>query len=412
MCMLRASVLIGIVFVLLFMLTACLEEGGLGADTITPGVEGAIYDGIIIFIEEPEESATFVQAEIRDLVMELPVLAHLRFHGTERLSFTSRNGYATIFVEVGDWVNEGDLLAHLSFESDELDIPRMMAEARLAQFDRDFALALMEREMQLGNARDRMYAASPQDFAAAYLTVQLQEIELEIFLRDRANARVPLFETLYEIDSVIAGENLYSPITGVIERTIHSGTFLRDTSSVVTVVDDTTFFFHVNIEGTTDLPSHVFRDSILRFGDTVTVYSEAFTIGEDGERKPVLEFDIMINIDFLARDVLGSGLTGPVTSNAMPVDIPAFVEAVLDVAPDLVNLPFSSTFRGSMRFYFASDTLMLPNRVLRRGYGGDYVLVYENGMFLQRHLNLGLSFLRYTEVLFGIDGDSLVVVPR
>ena len=409
-CMWRVSVF-AFALVLLLGFTACLGNGDYGGDTISPGVESAIYDGIIIFIEEPESEIVLVPVELRDFYREMAVNVQLQFPNTEMPRFSRAHGYVTLFVEVGDRVYEGQLVATLSFEGD-LYLPLRTAQANLARFDRDFTQARFDREMQLENARQRMNNAQGQDFTAAYLALRLQETELEIFMRDRLRAREPLYEALAEIEQTIAGENLYAPISGIVSRTVQDGEWKRFTSTVMTIVDDTDFVFFVQAVVGEGMPAFVHRDSILNFGEVITLSSEVFTVDEDGERRPLLVFDVINYTDFLARGEPRRGVP-PVIGFARPVDMDAFMEAVHEVADNLVLLPFAPVFEGTKRFYFESDAMVIPRSALHEGIGNrPYVLVYIDGVFHKRYLQLGIVQVHYVQVLSGLSLDSLVVVPR
>ena len=407
----RVSVFTGFLLVLLLGFTACLGNSDGYGETITPGVEGAIYDGIILFIEEPESDITLVQVELRDFYREMQVGVRLVFLNNESPRFSRGNGYVTLFVEVGDRVYEGDLVATLSFEGD-LYLPRRTAQANLARFDRDFSQARFEREVQLENARQRMNNAQGQDFTAAYLAVRLLETDMEIFMRDRLRAREPLYEALAEIDQIIAGENMYAPINGIVSRTMNDGDFMRQPVSVMTIVDDTDFIFQIHIEPGEGLPPFVHMDSILNFGEVITLSSEVFTMDEYGVRTPLLVFDVVNYTDFLARGEPRRGRP-PVIGFAKPVDMDAFMEAVHEVADNLVMLPFAPEFEGTKRFYFESDAMVIPRSALHEGIGNrHYVLVYMDGIFHKRYLQLGIMQFHYVQVLSGLSHDSLVVVPR
>lgn len=427
----RISYVLGPVLVLLLVLTGCLgERPGANAEVINPGVEGAIYDGVIIFFEElPEAGFDLVPVELRDLYQEVDVFANMHFMDTRRLSFERVGGYVTFFVQPGDRVYEGDLVAFLSFEDEEFIMHRRLAEIRLQQFDRDFLQDLMEREIELEAARQRMYTASAQDFPAASMAVQLMETELEIFRHGRMTAREAVFDALYEYDRIIAGENLYSPINGIVERMVRDGLYIDNPSSVITIVDDTSFVFILEADGRTMglLPPHVSRDAVMRFGDVIFLESTATWTDLYGERRPFLELEV-INIS----DAQAGGWTGlAVHSTARPVDVASFFEAVYEIAPNTVNMPIASTFRGTMFFDLARDAMVIPRAALRIGEGGaytwqtvdgrmvqvpvagaHYVLVYIDGELRQRHLVMGIVRPQYAQVISGLEPDSLVVVDR
>ena len=425
--------IIGLGLIMLVSLSACADDqAGAAVDFITPGVEGAIYDGIILFFEEaPETDINLIQVEIRDLYGVVDLRANMHFPETERVSFERIHGYVTLFVQVGDRVQEGDLLATLSFEDEEFLINHRFAEIRLEQFDRDFTQSLREREVEIANARQRMNDASNNDVAAATLAVQLLETDLQIFRRNMQIAREAVSSVLDEMNSLIAGDNLYSPISGVIDRTIRDGAFVTDPSSIVTIVNDESFFFLIEADGRTIswLPDYVHRNSIMRFGDIVSLESTATRTYIDyygiETTLPLVELDV-VNI----TDTVGGGWTGlAVNGWARPVDTRAFMQAVEDIGLSMVDIPV--TFRGYIHFDLATDAMIVPRSALNVGVaepyrwvheagsvrqvpvpGAHYVLEYIDGVLHQRFVVMGITRPGYVQILSGLSPDSLVVVPR
>ena len=414
--LLEGRVLLCLALIALISLCACGgEQAGAYIEDISPGVEGAIYDGIILFMEDAEADAILlVQVELKDLYQEVPITANMRFSEVWGLSFSRTNGYATIFVEEGDWVYEGDLLATLSFEDEEFIINRRLAEIRLEQFDRDFVQSLQEMEYELANARERHSTATDRELAAASLAVQLLEAELQVFRHNQRIAREGIYNVLYEINSTIAGDNIYSPIDGIVGFTIRDGSFLIDLRSAVIVFDETSFYFAISIESRhiATLPAFVSRNVILRYGDVIAMESSARAIylDEDGEylySRPILEFDVEIINDPLSIVWLNPTLDDFI---ARPVDVPGFVQAIEEIAPNILDLHFASFSHGNLHFYLATDAMMVPSAALRIGDGANYVMEYIDGVLHKRYVVVGIIRAGYAQIISGLDAWSRVVV--
>ena len=412
--LLDAKILLGIIFILLINLSACADEQpGAYGEFINPGVEGAIYDGVILFLDESTdaEATSLVQVEIRDLYQELLVNSRLQFAEVRRPTFRRTHGYVTLFVQEGDRVQEGDLLANLSFEDEEFIINRRFAEIRLEQFDRDFAQSLQDRENELANARQRMYAAMEAEFAAASLAFQLLETELQICRRDMQRARQAVYDVLYNINNTIAGDNIYSPINGIITRTIREGTFVRSFDQIVTIVDETSFYFNILPDNRSliVLPDFINRDAYIRFGDVIHFASSIDVEDEDGETRPLIAFDLKVVNDPLTTGRLGIGWA---SYTLMPVDIPAFLQAIEEIVPSPVDMT-GAHFLGNIYFSLATDAIIIPRGALRLGAGDThYVMEYIDGIMHKRYVELGVTRPRYVQVISGLAADSMVVVFR
>ena len=402
---------------------------------MTPGVEGAIADGIILFLGEEMDAAitTIEPVEIRDLYYELRVNVTVEFETVERLTFSRTHGNVTLFVQAGDFVREGDLLANLSFEDEEFIINHRFAEIRLEQFDRGFSQTLQEREDAIQMARQEMEVAPERDRAAMLVSIQLMEADLQIFRRDMMRQREPVFDALYEINSTIAGDNIYAPFDGMITRTVRDGSFLTRLDQVITIVDHMSFYFVLN-PVIRDMPDIIPANALINFGNVFNLRSNmlagrqiyySVVIGPDGEELsrtritpedddeeeiPLLEFDIKIINDPRAR-----GWFSFADFRAEPVDIPGMLQAI-----DYLEMSLFSF--GDMFFHFYVDihygtnSMVIPRGAMRQGFGivdiEWYVFIYSNGDFLRRFIVPGVMFRDYVQVLSGLDEDSLVVVFR
>ena len=395
---------------------------------ITPGVEGAIADGIILFLDDDLEQAatTIVPVEVRDLYARLRLIASLEFDIIERLIFSRTHGYVSLFVQVGDFVQEGDLLATLSFEDEEFIINRRFAEIRLEQFDRSFAQSMQDREDAIALARENLLHAPPRDYPAQLVAIGLMEADLQIFRREMNLQREAVYDYLYEINSTIAGDNIYAPFDGVITRTIRDGSFIRSFDQVITIVDHMSFYFMLTPDSRSlnALPGIIPDNTLINFGDVLTIRNASghvvFILGaggevlssrwvdsDDDEDKPLFEFDIKIVNDPRAR-----GWFSFADFRAMPVDVPGLLQLVYDSGLSLVA--FSEVMLiCDVYIRYGKNSMVIPRRAARLGAGdANYVFKYSNGVSMRRYIATGVILQDYVQVLSGLDEDSLVVVFR
>ena len=396
---------------------------------ITPGVEGAIAEGLILFLyDEMEQAATaIVPVVVRDLYHRLRMNVFMEFDKVERLTFTRTHGYVSLFVQAGDFVREGDLLANLSFEDEEFIINRRFAEIRLEQFDRSFAQTVQDREDAIELARQNLLLASDREYAAQTIAIQLMEADLQIFRREMSLQRVVVYDYLYEINSTIAGDNIYAPFDGMITRTVHDGSFIRGFDQILTIVDHMSFYFTLTPEtrGVNAPPDIIPDNTLINFGNIITIRNATghvvFVIGAGGEvlstrwedsddddyDTPLFEFDIKIVNDPRSRDRFTFA-----DFRAMPVDIPGVLQLAYDSGLSLIAFG-DIMFVSDIYIHYGTNSVVIPRGAMRQGAGeAHYVFKYSNGVSLRRYITTGVILQDYVQVLSGLDAGSSVVVFR
>ena len=376
---------------------------------VIDSVEAAIEHGLLIFIE-PEEAGAIsevVAAEARDLYTTVGVRASIGFSNVARLSFERSEGRLILHAETGDFVREGDLLATLSFEDEEFIINRRFAEIRLEQAEREFAQNILDREVEIANARQAMNEAPPGEWEELYVRLQQLELEFEVFRRAAVRSRDDVRESLREINEIIAGDNIYSPFDGYVTRTERDGLFIRDFRTVVTVVDDSDFFFLMRADALNNLPDHVPRQLLFRVGNVITVGTDLVVAGRDGEddRTERLEFDVEV-------------VTVPGDSGAMPIAMPVDPDGLREMLAELnrdrgLFQMEQWNLLGETDIHWGTGSIVVPRDALRNpGSPFPYVFQIVDGNMVRRFVDVGLVRPDFAQILSGLDAGSQVVVFR
>ena len=397
--------------VVLIGFTACLETpGGNNSETITPGVEGAIYDGIILLAEDIEHpTLDVVQVVVKDLYHEMLVSVNLDFWLRRRIVFQHEDESVWLYEPPDGRVREDDVLAIIPFEDEELAINRRLAAVRLEQFDRDFTQSRLEREVAIEAARRNAENANSGEAEAAHIAVQLLETELQIFIRDMRARREPLYNALDSINQTLAGMNIYAPFDGTIRETHVVTARTGEVTYVIYVVDETSFVFIINVSALArrSIPDGIPIDALFNFGSVITISSEEHIQDEDGEYVPRLVFDIVKTSDPMA--VHGSMEIGLI---AMPVDIDGFLQTIYDMELSVIDIS-NMRFVSFINVPFGTNSMVVPRRSVRVGDGGtNFVYVYIDGVMHRRYVVTGIIFDMYQQIIAGLEEDSMVVVFR
>jgi hypothetical protein len=303
----------------------------------------------------------------------------------EHALFFERSGghFSGAYVETGQVVRKGDLLAEQFFY--HMDLTLMEIEARrrrnqLEDFDERFAADYFRHTIQIEDMRTDMYFAEPFEAEIIALRVEILEIQLEQFLYTNASARLDLVERLEEAEKLLRPEPLYAPVDGII-------TFHWTAWYGAPVVPNQAFPpFRIVEENAIQMLIRA-PSTFLRYGNTVTVNALDET----------LVFDARVVEDPFS----GMNRWAPINAifRLAPADPGEFAAqlAYLGLTPlDLINEPFwVETHELLVR-----DALTLPPNAIRQEGSFFYVLVYDGGRLLKRYITQDTN----------IDHDAAVIL--
>lgn len=78
-----------------------------------------------------------------------------------------------------------------------------------------------------------------------------------------------------------------------------------------------------------------------------------------------------------------------------------------------LSLRIGMTAQGKVMIAEKQNVLLVPNTALKKGKGGISVLVLENGLAVEKSVQLGLNDSQYSEVLRGLDeGEQVITTQR
>jgi len=379
---------------ILFLLTLTLSACGNNSGTISRELSDAADSGIIILNihEDGEPSYDLVTPIYRELSTRHTLTANFHFPQHERMVFQNTNGRVETLVSTGDFVSQGDVLAILRSQDEDLQVNHRLAQLRLEQFERNTELTEIDLQRAIDAARSNLAAATPQTRAEMALRVELEELRLERFLTTAATQRIGLVNTFEELDILVRGEEIIAPFDGRISRTISNNTFINDYRTVVTIANIRYFYF------TTQDTS-----GIIRYGDTVLITHDG------GLRAQPLTIKAQVVTDPRAA--------GPQTSAnrtdilLKPLDRNAFFNDIETMGTTL-TIAFAFRYNIQLTSNLHPNALSIPLAAIRTIGTRSFVHVYSQGIFSRRYVEVGTRAGDYIQIISGLDENSQVVMFR
>lgn len=271
-----------------------------------------------------------------------------------------------VFVEVGQRVEQGQLLATLDAEK----------TGRLASLGSLQTMAPETLLLQQNVSVDWASLAAAYGMTASVSGGGQYAQQLEGILQDAAGIVPDRFSA---VDAV---SGIYAPISGVVtDVALYENIPALSGRSVVTISDDTQY------KVTAAVPEADIAKIVP--GDRATVRGVAFASS--------VYYGSVVKIAPTARKMLG-------TSAETVVD----VEILLDSADENLRPGYSAKVEiaGAESY----ELLTVPYEAIRQDENNDeYVYVYEDGRIKKAHILTGRELTNEVQVLGGISGDSIVV---
>jgi len=313
-------------------------------------------------------------------------------------------GDFTLHVDPGQYVNEGDILAHLSYENESMEINLAEARWRLEEFDRETLTLELARQMELEAARQALDSVDDANWVQQALRLQQLELSYERFQIDRINARDRLVQNLTNLDELLAGEYLIAPANGMVLSTLRTDV-LRGNPRILTLVDSQNFFFGVSVVAQHLRTLPISHSTIIRYGSIIPIRSQA-TDSETGE--PILQFYARV-----VSDPWGAGHRINLDFLLVPADMESFLEALYKLDPynpmyKLTQLTLIATVSITM----VENSVLLPISAINPEDYRSFVYVYEYGRLSKRYVLIGISFAGYVHIIDGVEpGTQVVILP-
>jgi RND family efflux transporter MFP subunit len=290
-----------------------------------------------------------------EMISELKYSGRLVPVTKQELAFTSGGRVAKVYVQSGEAVTQGQLLAELESGQSEYDLRRAQVNLEIAQ-------------LKLELARIQ----TPQTSAAYTVTVAIQEQEVAL-------AQIALDELIANYDTM----RLTTPISGtVLSISIAEGAMVEASKPVIVVATLDDLIVGANMSAD-DM-------SLLTIGMTVTVDSI-------GRNIPSVEGAIQsLPYPYGSADAQQTGSSVLVALDPPPVELGYKVG-------DMVNL--------TIVLQKKADTLWLPSQAVREFEGRYFVIVQEGEVQRRVDVKVGIIEVNRIEILEGLTEGQVVVAP-
>ena len=384
---------------------------------IVPGqsytFEDAALAGVIIdresddLQEQQPDEYTIVTATIQELVDRRNLQTLLFFPVEDDLFFNHYEGEVTILVEEGEFVTKGDLLATLSFDTDERHyINYEAAVAHLERLEQEFSRERARRRNEISRARGTLPAQA----------VRLMEIELERYNFINSLTVADLEEEISNLRMQLGIEEITAPYDGMVFFVFEGGTISLGTTAqrIMRIADPNDFFFQIAISTTHSLATHY---NIIGHGDIITLRERTDSdAGEGDSSHSRIEFETRVVTDSWA-----AGQRQAVMYLLKPVDMDGLIDTLLaiDGGNPIITLR-SLHLSAQVEYTAAPKGITLPTAALQREHIRDqgdvflaeqrYVLIYVDGKVEKRNVEIGETVGGYTHIITGIDEDAKVVI--
>ena len=392
--------LLGRIGFVIFLATVLLSACGIDENDFAVDLVAAINDGIIASPEtravEWEPVTELVTAQRGDLVRTMEFGVHASFTTTRSLTFASNRGvYSGAYVQVGQWVETGELLGEAIVEKSEYGtILRDGAEFQLDSFEATFA--------EENTARQRMIRETRN--AGNTREATRMERQRELFVLQSEHQRNQLQAALDFFEENLLGERIYAPFDGLLTAVSMMGMNTAIAPGhVYFVIADTT---HVSFSVRTTMGGEYGAGSFqLVPADAMGPGTVHTAFSPDG-----LTFELRVvshQFPRAAMDVLGG--SNHVDVNMVPADTEALIAQLYArdmTMADLVGMQLRIVVTETL----VHDALLLPLQAIRPEDRAEYVLIYDNGNLAKRYITRGLQLQQYVQILIGVEEGHKVVL--
>jgi len=417
--------------------------------------------------EALEDQVVIVQRG--DLTIDITAVGNLLFSNEEELAFEVSGTVGEVLVEIGDSVEEEQMLVKLDISEweeqlDALEHNVTIAERNLTSDERALATklrSLLQAEINLTNAevalydaQARWYTMSPTELGIKEKQVEVAEMQLEEAENAVADAeqaiadtQQTLAEAQQELDEAkVTSPVIKAPFAGIIIGVnVEGGDEVLKGTVAVQLADPNKFEADILVSEMDILQvklggeSWVQVDAMLgmSLSAEVTHISPTATI-----QQGVVNYRVKVEIESLEavrqeRQEAGQEAMQGVTQGGLPEQIRQAIEEgriTQEQVEEMIRqrqqgqggqqtmptMPLEGfqlreglTVTVSILVEERNDVLMVPNAAITSQGGQAYVqVVSPDGTTEERLVTTGLSDWQYTEIIDGLSEGEKVVVPQ
>ena len=313
----------------------------------------------------------------------------IHFSKAEPLRFTHSNRYiVNIYVQDGQMVSAGDVLATSAFEPSEILLAQQrLLQQEVARFEADIADESSRLRSEIAELRHNMPFAAEGEWERYALKLSLQELLLEQHLHNSRRERENMRKRLTEMNDMLAQEQLIAPICGMVTilQNLLPGAEIDDEQPMIVIADISSLYFMANYSPGGNEPS---ENVMIRYGDVLLLQIE----------------DVMDLYVRVVSDNYAAGFrAGTQMHNLLPVN-PEDADALMHliaynrIRHDRLNMQLRLTWN-----MFGEGIVMFGRNIHWDAYR-PFVLLYENGSIGRRFVTLAPYNLRINNYLYVISG--------
>ena len=374
-----------------------------------------------------------------DLSVEVSASGNLAFSTEEDLSFDMAGTVEDVFVDEGDAVTEGEVVATLDTEDWEdqlrsLEMSVLSAEISLRQAEKTLEEA--EEETQTTITGDVVVQCCPDDEEIEIKEMQVEQAELKL-----EDAQAKLDEHLAQSPEVVA------PFDGFVTKvTAEGGDEVFKGSIAVTIVDPNRFEALIYVsendilqveegtqaevsvdsmsgvvlpaEVTAIAPTATISSGVVNYEVTVEVASieemraqmeEARTRMEQAREEAASSGEMTDRL----KEAVESGQLTQEEADAMVQQAESgggFTQGMAaTMSPEDIELREGLSVSVTLLITDATDVLLVPNAAISKAGNRAFVtLILEDGSEEQRSITTGVSSWQYTEVVSGLEEGDII----
>ncbi len=354
-----------------------------------------------------------------DIKLDITASGNLKPSHEANLTFGSSGTVQEVLVGIGDYVEEGEVIARI----DTLALEQSLSQAQVNVKSAQLALERAREPKTSSSGTEILSAPDPLD-------IEIKELQLK-------NAR----QSLKEAEEKLANATLTAPFTGLVaEVNIIVGDQVSDTTVIIRLIDPTQFevevlvsemeIYQVNIGA----PATVTVAAIptIMFPARVTHISPVATVQSN-----VVNYPVKAQISSLETSMGEQAqATPPVSAGDIPERLKQAIEAgqitqeraeemmrqrqqgaqqmqTPATLPKDFRLKEELTVTVSVVLDERADVLLVPNKTITSRGGKLYVQVLSSpGVTEERAIQTGISDWQYTEVTSGLSEGEQVAVPQ
>ncbi len=354
-----------------------------------------------------------------DVKLDITASGNLKTSHEANLTFGSSGTVQEVLVGIGDYVEEGEVIARI----DTLALEQSLSQAQVNVKSAQLALERAREPKTSSSGTEILSAPDPLD-------IEIKELQLK-------NAR----QSLKEAEEKLANATLTAPFTGLVaEVNIIVGDQVSDTTVIIRLIDPTQFevevlvsemeIYQVNIGA----PATVTVAAIptIMFPARVTHISPVATVQSN-----VVNYPVKAQISSLETSMGEQAqATPPVSAGDIPERLKQAIEAgqitqeraeemmrqrqqgaqqmqTPATLPKDFRLKEELTVTVSVVLDERADVLLVPNKTITSRGGKLYVQVLSSpGVTEERAIQTGISDWQYTEVTSGLSEGEQVAVPQ